>query len=113
MPRPIDANALLEHAWMMDHPDRFSEYVVSVDAIDEAPTLDVVPVRHGRWIMRYWDDESHTIKNLPYDAKLFYNLLLPSLICSECGRNALADYAEDPYASPYCPNCGCKMNLEE
>lgn len=48
------------------------------------PTVDVVPVVHGRWI----EDESLIIT------------------CSECkrGYNLVAKYTH------YCPNCGAKMD---
>jgi hypothetical protein len=86
MSRPIDADALLEHAWMLDHPDRFSEYVVSEDDINEAPTLDVVPVKYGRWVSPCINKYGH-----------------PCHHCSECGFKASQKDRN------YCPNCGAKM----
>ena len=51
--------------------------------IEDIPSADVAPVRHGRWINHGW-----------------------STVCSECGE----DYA---FAKRnYCPNCGCRMDLE-
>lgn len=49
--------------------------------IDNAPTIDVEPVRYGRWI-------DHPLTKYP--------------ICSVCGCKALAKYN-------YCPNCGADM----
>ena len=55
MQRLIDANALVEKAyWHGEHPtvDRlFAEGVDAVDVsdIDNAPTIEAEPVRHGRW----------------------------------------------------------------
>ena len=62
-------------------------------AIDECPTIDTAPVRHGRWI--------HTDYALHWTAKDE---------CSECtyhacDRNDLSEYN-------YCPNCGVKMDGE-
>lgn len=58
--------------------------------IADAPTVDAVPVVHGRWIKTYtcggewlWG----------YD-------------CDQCK-------ADSPRRSNYCPNCGANMDLEE
>ena len=93
MPRLIDADALLssfdvrkvveydESGCGMDYK------AVPVEAIENAPTIDAEPVRHGRWI--------HDINNL-------YG-------CSEClGRETMSQKK----LKPYCPNCGAKMDLE-
>ena len=55
------------------------------------PSADVAPVRHGRWLQK-----KHKIFGNSYD-----------YVCSECG----CDYALAEYN--YCPNCGCKMDLED
>lgn len=52
------------------------------------PTIDAEPVRHGHWDIFYTD-------NIPYTLK-----------CSECGEYTLVN-------GKYCPNCGCKMDLDE
>ena len=64
-------------------------HVVETLCIDEEPTVDAVPVRHGKWIDRngaivapFWER---------YE-------------CSECG--ARSDN------SNYCPNCGARMDEE-
>lgn len=58
-----------------------------------APTVDVEPVRHGRWgackIVGY--DGLHAVYATP---------------CSECG-----EYTHE-YYKPFCPNCGAKMDGE-
>ena len=64
--------------------------------ISGLPAADVAPVRHGRWEKaveskldthtgEYWEEE-------------YYN-------CLKC------DYASDR-KSPYCPNCGAKMDAD-
>ena len=60
-----------------------------ISRIDDAPTVDAKPVRHGRWIR----DEFGTW-------------------CSVCGLYAYRDKFDQPWESPYCPNCGAKMNGE-
>ena len=55
-----------------------------IKLIDEIPTADVAPVRHGRWIMH--DDE--------------FGLTCE---CSVCHIETMGD-------GNYCPNCGCRMD---
>lgn len=60
------------------------------DYIDDAPTIDAVPVVHGRWIL-----------GVP-------------VTCSVCGKPA-AEH-DSPivfWESPYCPWCGAKMDGKE
>ena len=63
----------------------------AADCIRYMDAADVAPVRHGRWLQK-----KHKIFGNAYD-----------YVCSECG----CDYALAEYN--YCPNCGCKMDLEE
>ena len=60
-----------------------------INRINHAPTVDAEPVRHGRWIQ----DEFGTW-------------------CSVCGLYAYRDKFDQPWESPYCPNCGAKMDVE-
>lgn len=62
------------------------------DFLDNIPTADVTPVRHGRWIER---KEHFYFQNGCKEWINFY--------CSEC---------DAPNNSPtdYCPNCGAKMD---
>ena len=55
--------------------------------IDNAPTIEAEPVRHGRWIKNEW--------------------VLNRVTCSECKC-----YFDSLEADLYCPNCGSKMDLE-
>lgn len=52
-------------------------------AIDRIPEADVAPVVHGRWVYGEFD--------IPH--------------CSECGNGVMSNMI-----SPYCPNCGAKMD---
>ena len=56
-------------------------------AINESPTIEAEPVRHGRWIEK-----------------------IGRAKCSVCADECWADSAME-YS--YCPNCGAKMDLEE
>ena len=62
----------------------------AVTIVENFPAADVAIVRHGRWLQK-----KHKIFGNAYD-----------YVCSECG----CDYALAEYN--YCPNCGCKMDLE-
>lgn len=57
------------------------------------PAADVAPVRHG-----VWEYEPQTINT--------YGMLK----CSKCGWWTLDQSVCDVYH--FCPNCGCKMDLE-
>jgi len=95
MPRPIDANELKKRA------REKSEFIMHIGSpydvecfIDDAPTLDYAPVRHGEWgaaeIVGY--DGIHAVYAVP---------------CSVC-----KEYAEI-YHARYCPNCGALMDRKE
>lgn len=62
-------------------------------AILDAPTVDAVPVVHGRWI--YNTDD-----------------FTPAHRCSACGYNKpmIAGEGVSQGAMNYCPNCGAKMD---
>lgn len=80
----FERNQTLIDEWLMNQVE---------DAIDEAPTIDAEPIRHGRW-------EDNKVA--------FY------LKCSECGatvRKNLYDVFLDCDIRDlnYCPHCGAKM----
>lgn len=85
MPRLIDANKL-------PHYDGTVLSAVAVArAVEDAPTVDAEPVRHGHWIKSEDADDGY---------------------CSVC-KCDMPMYKEDwewKYSeTPYCPNCGAKM----
>lgn len=80
--RLIDANKLPYYAVMGGN------LVVYKDDIENAPTIEAEPVRHGRWIKK---QEKDTFAGYLYSYK-----------CSECGRI-------EKCKEPYC-NCGAKMD---
>ena len=97
MPRLIDADALKEkisyRQWDVDDDlprdeasTRISECYVIDHMVDDMPTVDAVPVRHGKWIDI---TESHIGT------------------CSLCGdRWGSVDMMN------YCPSCGARMDAE-
>ena len=62
-----------------------------------APTVDAVPVVHGRW------------KKHKPDSSGYAN----GFVCSCCGDTVYTDYSMKECVYNYCPNCGAKMNLED
>ena len=64
--------------------------------IDKFPTLDVAPVVHARWEMG--DGEWFEMLRDWY--------MRPTYVCSNC-------HEEEKRKTPYCPNCGSLMDLEE
>ena len=57
---------------------------VIADTIDNMPTIEAEPVKHGRWMYPFY--------------------------CSECG---FAPYYSSDLTYNYCPNCGARMVLKE
>lgn len=70
------------------------DMIQSIVRVD-SQTVDAVPVRHGKWF----------IGTVPY------------FVCSECKNRTPLRWDERlgyvlDYRSPYCPNCGAKMDAE-
>lgn len=63
------------------------------DILSALPTVDAVPVRHGRWeTVEDWDGDEH------------YR-------CSECGAEfVLIDGTPNDNDYLYCPHCGARMD---
>lgn len=61
--------------------------------LENVPSADVAPVRHGRWIEHYKSDAPPTLKE--------------RWICSWCGN--VQTYG----ITDYCPNCGARMDAKK
>lgn len=100
--RLIDANALDYRFPVTDDVYGLSRQIgieMVKARIAEAPTIEAVPVRHGRWV------------SLTECANA-------GVYCSVCHKKVWKeDYAwcnrKNKLRSNYCPNCGAKMDLEE
>lgn len=85
----IDADELKEvaHEMIQEDPEAFnggySYDAVTVEEIDEAPTIEAVPVVHGEWIAQ---DEG-----------------LTKFMCSICKGKNYGGHEK------FCPNCGADM----
>lgn len=98
--RLIDADALKQFEITMPRGDGYSDFVFAAQ-IHQAPTIDAVPVKHGKWLPYEWCTDGTWDK------------------CSVCG---VAHRTRDKYTGfmdrkehvfqeqmNYCPNCGAKM----
>ncbi len=63
-----------------------------VETIKEQPTVDAVPVVHGKWV--------YPSRNAEFVNREFFS------DCSVCGTTYMDE-------TPYCPNCGAKMDGKE
>lgn len=95
--RLIDADELLT-AFPVDDEPTLTKSCVRM-TIQHMPTVDAVPVVHGRW-------KAVTEDRVTYKR-----------ICSCCGKEAPYDTRdEDPLSEgyymlyPYCPRCGARMD---
>lgn len=85
--RLIDADALPRQTQIFEfNGKRMENEIVNAKSIDNAPTIDAVPVWHGRWIDRRYGGSKR---------------------CSECG------YIWTDFGYPnYCPDCGARMDKD-
>ena len=76
----------------------FNECILRVKG---APTVDAVPVKHGRWIKkRYWSEGVGMGERYGY----YYS-------CSKCGNLVRGGY--DECGKKYCDECGARMDGED
>ena len=90
--RPIDTDRALEivRDQGIAHPNAYHLTNYATLILREAPTIDVTPVRHGKWV------------SVPH--KL-------ARVCSVCNRDEPYKFADiDADVYDYCPSCGAKMD---
>ena len=92
--RLIDGDELIELLLSTAITDKQREYSECVQyAVEKMPTVDAVPVRHGRWIRVY--SRPGVFKYLGWT-------------CDQCGQRTGNEYAPQWYK--FCPNCGALMD---
>ena len=74
-----------EDVLALSHYDDHDCEIVDVEDVEKLPSADVVPVRHGRWLIKTIRGDKRTV-------------------CSECLLETGTCYEEN-----YCPNCGARM----
>ncbi len=92
--RLIDANALKPEMEILYAADMY--LVLSI--IDNAPTIEAEPIRHGWWIPTEYD--SYAGSDPVWD----------KYECSECGREHIG---EEDTLTAFCPDCGARMDGKE
>lgn len=85
--RLIDADKIQWKSYPNDYGETNDDYVEKCD-IDNMPTVDAVPVVHGRWGTGRFNLETEN-----YEEQ-----------CTRC-RNFSKEYGK-----PYCPHCGAMMD---
>ena len=91
----IEREAVVKTTDILDEYLNDYERLYFVKAIKNIPTADVVEVKHGEW-------------------HLLYNCANDGVYCSVCHKKVYkTDYANQKIKSPFCPNCGAKMDKKE
>lgn len=94
MARYIDADKLIEEGWHLKRHAPYSR-LLTIMSIADVPTADVEEVRHAEWFLL---DECAN----------------EGVYCSRCYKKVYkTEYANQKLKSPYCPNCGAKMDGAE
>ena len=87
--------------------DGLNNLVLGHDAIEvlgmiyEMPTADVAPVRHAKWEECHWVEQDGP-----------YSLVAHPKAAFRCSGCKYVFKKELLWKDNYCPNCGCKMDLE-
>lgn len=98
--RLIDANKLKPDTkvFLSAYAEKLTE-CYSQEAIDNALTVDAVPVKHGHWIEKEYE----------YDGLMAEKMFRTCSVCGEEQMQKLDDNFK-PFLTPYCANCGAKMD---
>lgn len=94
--RLIDADKLEAYGTTVPKECNAEDYLCGVrdvlEHIDSMPTVDAIPVRHGKWMLYYDIEQGRALR------------------CSEC---KMVFWVGDGREGNFCPNCGAKMDGEK
>ena len=119
MPSYIEAGALLKELNDPDIFDTYNDYSMVFDTIDNFPTADVAPVRHGRWIYEVHKENTNFRWNVTAECseccdnrKEIWGGFFPNV--PDCiARDVALQSVKQIKLDNYCPHCGAKMDLKE
>lgn len=97
--RLIDADELI-HLYFDDENGKPVFDFVPWEFVENAPTIEAEPVKHGRW--------EHYKTELLFDDIMGGEYSFERFRCSVCHFDVGGN---NEY--PFCPNCGAKMDLDE
>ena len=100
--RYIDADQI-RYMWQYDADGEEHDGVTLQSIIRKLPTADGVEVRHGEWRDRYGEKYANRL----YECSLCEEIAPEGTVYDELDRPL-----RQQVLSPYCPNCGAKMNGE-
>ena len=78
----------------------------TLDYIDSEPAADVAPVRHGRWEDGRCSNCKEEAVSTSFDEPIY------DYDWEENLRYSHTETHTEYHLTNYCPNCGCKMDLE-
>ena len=93
MSKLIELDAAIAETWKdTGYSDPLNVMTAIRDRLEAMPTVDAVPVRHGRW-EHHWDDHDDWLQ------------------CSECGYGDEGEVGMNQ-GTNFCPNCGADMRKD-
>lgn len=124
--RLIDADAVEKYFY--EHLDDL-HMAAAMNAINEMPTVDAEPVKHGKWLVTWQCHNYHEMDSGDYAYQ--YSECMVHVTCSVCckdsdsfkwdksgkGKNGIAGLAYkmqiakmNALKTKFCPHCGAKMD---
>lgn len=105
--RPIDADIFRERLQDLAYDDWNQGIIKSfadvcneiIEIVEEQPTVNAVPVRHGKWI----NGTKEMLREYGYYERSDIKF------CSECKHEAYWDTDYGQQLFDYCPYCGARM----
>ena len=94
MSKLIELDAAIAETWKdTGYSDPLNVMTAIRDRLEALPTVDAVPVRHGRWV---------------YHPEIGWG---STWLCSECGEKTVETVMGEPRDN-FCPMCGADMRKD-
>lgn len=107
MSKYLDADMLEKDGWSMERTRRVSSTYMLYEKKKptDFPAADVEEVKHGKWI----SVDSYSAFGGDEATWMAHGNPIAFYYCSECKEQAYAGENGESLITPYCPNCGAKM----